>query len=143
MTIYNLLLLAIPFLYRLTGSDANVPLKRIYRNVLVPLIVWLNFQTLPVTVSMVFFGIGLSLNLDEIEKRDWWAVYAKAMMLSGVLAVATGNIALLFGIAWLGLIYCSNNDIKFPKFLNRLDWKYVEYAIGASITVSCYMALLK
>ena len=92
------------------------------------------FFILPSWVSLVYaitLGAFFSINLDEIEARDWAVITFKSFVLFALLYMWCGWWACLPALWWPLGIYLSNFGIKGRK----LDWAYVELLRGTLIAL--------
>ena len=99
------------------------------RRYALPLLVWLAEPTLDRAIFCVLLGAIFSLNLDEIEDRNWDEIFLYAISLGACLWTVAGWYSFIPGAWWLIGIYLSNFGIAGKK----LDWKYVELIRGSLI----------
>ena len=123
------ILLSIPILDRVAGGDLKLPYKKLLRRIGIPLVIFISFPSINVALTMILMGIVLSFNLDEIEEKDWDDVFCYGLALSACLFLVSGIYSILVAFTWLVGVLLSNK-------WNRVDWKYVEIARGASIALS-------
>lgn len=130
IAIFNCSLMAA--LFRLAGSDLNIPHKKILRRVFIPIYLTLVFGH--ISPALILFSMGiltviLSFNLNEIELRQFDDVFNYGMAIACCLYPIAGGLSLIVPAWWITSVILSNIGIKDLK----LDWRYVEIGMGIAI----------
>ena len=125
--------IGIATLDRLGGSYSKA-----FRRYGIPSAIYLLHPTsLQHAIASIMLAVLFSLNLDEIEQRNWEEIYLYSIALAFCTYIYGDWLCILPSSIWLLGIYLSNIGLNGW----RLDWRYVEIARGAAIGLAATLLL--
>lgn len=102
----------------------------------IPVVLWLQVQTVEAAIAAGFLAVLFSLNLNFIAQRRGWLVVLWGLALFACLLLFCGPYGLIPMVWWIVGVYLSNYGLRWGRKSKKLDWKYVELVRGALIGVA-------